>query len=63
MRLSFEKKIRLLELVVERHPDYWDMTERLYPGLDGEVPFNWVLPEEEVEALIKEVRSERQTRL
>jgi hypothetical protein len=57
-RLSFAKKMALLELIEQRHPKLLELAKEWYPEFDGEVPFSWLLSEEYLEELIKEVQNE-----
>ena len=49
-KLPFATKLKLIEKVAERHPEFKDRY------FDGEVPISWLLSQEEIETLIKEVK-------
>lgn len=51
-KLSFAEKLKLIEKVKEKYPD---IKER-FPQFEGEVPISWLLNQEELTELVKEVR-------
>jgi DNA-binding transcriptional MerR regulator len=56
-KLPFITKLKLLELVQQRYPELEELSMRKYPEYEGEVPLSWLLTGEQIEELVKEVKS------
>jgi len=52
-KLPFATKLKLLDLVRQKYPEF----ENKYPEFEGEVPLSWLLSEEEIEKLLKEIKA------
>lgn len=61
-RLSFSKKLKLLEKAAEKYPELEQVAKQRYPLSEGEVPLSWLLTKEQILELLKEITEQEKGR-